>query len=339
MQNIQADVSFANDPSDPVGEYLVSPDGDTVGYGQNSVEGNNGTSLSAYAVDPIPGRWTLIVDFAGAQPGNEISQPYHGDIRFNTARVRAGGVPDSRSSRLRSGDPVTVPVRITNTGVAAEDFFVDPRLDATESLTLPPISPATVDLPLAVAPPQWLVPTETSAARVVQTSSVPAMFDTEPGPGDPDLASASSGAGPLCDTNASVFYDPPGGTVTAGVWYAEPAECGPFAGPAIAGTAIDAMAVQTKGFDPTVTSTTGDVWLLAVNPDAPNSPVTISPGRTAEVNVTFTPTGAPGSVVHGTLYVDGVTDAVPPYAQFSASEVAAIPYEYTIQRHRIRHHH
>ena len=50
--------------------------------------------------------------------------------------------------------------------------------------------------------------------------------------------------------------------------------------------------------------------------------------------MTFTPTGAPGSVVHGTLYVDGVTDAVPPYAQFSASEVAAIPYEYTIQRHR-----
>ena len=109
VQNIQADVSFANDPSDPVGEYLVSPDGDTVGYGQNSVEGNNGTSLSAYAVDPIPGRWTLIVDFAGAQPGNEISQPYHGDIRFNTARVRAGAVPDSRSSRLRPGQPVTVP--------------------------------------------------------------------------------------------------------------------------------------------------------------------------------------------------------------------------------------
>jgi Subtilase family/Peptidase inhibitor I9 len=339
VQNIQADVSFANDPSDPVGEYLVSPDGDTVGYGQNSVEGNNGTALSAYAVDPIPGRWTLIVDFAGAQPGNEISQPYHGDVRFNAARVRAGAVPDSRSSRLTPGQAVTVPVRITNTGVAPEDFFVDPRLDATESLTLTPISPATVALPLVVAPPQWLVPTETSAARVAQTSSLPAMFDTEPGPGDPDLASASSGAGPLCGTDASVFYDPPGGTVTAGVWYAEPAECGPFAGPAPAGTATDAMAVQTNGFDPTVTSTTGDVWLLAVNPDAPEAPVTINPGRTAEVNVTFTPTGAPGSVVHGTLYVDGVTDAVPPYAQFSASELAAIPYEYTIQRHRTRHHH
>ena len=40
VNDIRADVSFANDPSDPVGEYLVNPDGDTVGYGQNSVEGH-----------------------------------------------------------------------------------------------------------------------------------------------------------------------------------------------------------------------------------------------------------------------------------------------------------
>jgi hypothetical protein len=338
VQNIQADVSFANDPSDPVGEYLVNPDGDTVGYGQNSVEGTNGTSLSAYAVDPIPGRWTLIVDFAGAQPGNEISQPYHGDVRFNTTRVHAGGVPDSRSSRLRSGEAVTVPVRITNTGVAPEDFFLDPRLDATQTYTLAPLSPATNPLPLMTSEPFWLVPSETSAVKVAQTSSLPAMFDTGPNQGDPDLASASSGHAPLCSDTASVFYDPPGGTVTPGVWFAAPSECGPYTGPAPAGTATNALAAQTKGFDPTVTSTTGDLWLASVNPAATISPVTINPGRTAEVNVTFTPTGAPGSVVHGTLYVDDVTDAVPPYAQLSASELAAIPYKYTIQRHPIRRH-
>ncbi len=338
VQNIQADVSFANDPSDPVGEYLVNPDGDTVGYGQNSVEGSNGTSLTAYALDPIPGRWTLIVDFAGAQPGNEISQPYQGDVRFNTARVSAGAVPDGRSDRLRSGAAVTVPVRITNTGVAPEDFFLDPRLNATETLTLAPLAATTNPLPLTTGEPLWLVPSETSAVKVAQTSSLPAMFDTGPDPGDPDLASSSSGPSSLCADSASVFYDPPGGTVTPGVWFAAPSECGPYAAPAAAGTATDALAAQTKGFDSTVTSTTGDLWLASVNPAATFSPVTIKPGQTTEVNVTFTPTGGAGSVVRGTLYVDDETDAVPPYGQLSASEVAAVPYEYTIGRQHSRHH-
>jgi len=340
VRDVQADVSFANDPSDPVGEYLISPDGDTVGYGQNSdVAGNTSTSLSAYTLHPVPGRWTLIVDFSGAEPGNELSQPYTGDIRFDTVRVHGIGIPDRRGRRLRAGQAVTVPVTITNTGVAPEDFFLDPRLDATQTYTLAPLDAATNSLPLTGNVPEWLVPTETSAVNVTQTSSPAAMFDTEPFPGDPDLASASSGPGPLCSDNASVFYDPPGGTVTAGLWYAEPTECGPYAAPATAGTATatDAMAAQTKAFDPTVTSTTGDLWLASMNPAATVSPVSINPGQTVEVNVTFTPTGGPGSVVHGTLYVDDVTDAVPPYAQFSASELAAIPYEYTIRRpHRHR---
>jgi hypothetical protein len=339
VQNIQADVSFANDPSDPVGEYLVNPDGDTVGYGQNSTsEGTTSTSLSAYALNPIPGRWTLIVDFAEGDAGNELSQPYHGDIRFDTARVRAAGVPDSRFRRLRSGEPVTVPVRITNTGVAPEDFFLDPRLDATQTYTLAPQDAATNALPLTVEPPLWLVPSETSALDVAQTSSLPAMFDTGPAVGDPDLASAASGPGALCADSASVFYDPPDAMVTPGVWAATPSECGPYSGPAPAGSVSDAMTAQTKGFDPTVTSTTGDMWLASVNPAATFSPVTLNPGQTAEVNVTFTPTGGPGSVAHGTVYVDAATNAVPPYAQMAASEVAAIPYAYTIQRQH-RHHH
>jgi hypothetical protein len=340
VRDIRADVTFANDPSDPVAEYLISPDGDTVGYGQNSVEGTNSTALSAYTLNPVPGRWTLIVDFAGAEVGNEIAQPYHGDVRFDAERVRAFGVP-RRHRRLRAGQPVTVPVRITNTGVAPEDFFVDPRLDATETLTLASAGPATVGLPLAPpdAPPEWLVPTETSAVHVAQTSSLPAMFDLEPDagdPGDPSLASGNFGAGPLCANTALIFYGPPGATVTAGLWSAEPSECGPFPAAAPKGTATDAMVAQTKAFDATVTSTTGDFWSASLDPSATFSPVTIAPGRTAVVNVTFTPTGGPGTVVRGKLYVDDVSDDIPPYAQLSASEVAAIPYAYTVRRPRRR---
>ncbi len=91
------------------------------------------------------------------------------------------------------------------------------------------------------------------------------------------------------------------------------------------------MVAQTKAFDSTVTSTTGDLWAASLNPSATFAPVTIAPGRTAVVKVTFTPTGSPGTVVHGNLYVDDVSDNVPPYAQKSASEVAAIPYAYTVR--------
>jgi hypothetical protein len=328
VNSIRADLSFPNDPSDPVGEYLVSPDGNTVGFGQNSLEGNGGTSLSAYAANPAAGRWTLIVDFAGAEKGNEISQPYHGDVRFNAGGVSGAGIPNGR--KIKSGQSLTVPVRITNTGVAPEDYFIDARSNTVQNMLLAPLGGVdTVSLP-ATTTPAWLVPSETSAVRVAQSSSVPAMFDTGPNPGDPDLASANLGPGPLCSTTASVFYDPPGATVTPGVWFAGPSECGPYAAAAPAGTATDAMLAQTKTFDATVTSTTGDVWAQAVDPSAGNSPITIQPGHSAEVDVTFTPSGGVGSIDEGNLYVDVVTDDIPPYHQFSSSEVAAIPYSYRV---------
>ena len=327
VKDIRADVSFPNDPSDPVGEYLVSPDGDTVGYGQNSLEGTGGTSLSAYAIDPAAGRWTLIVDFAGAEKGNEISQPYQGDVRFNAGGVSGVGIPNGR--KIKSGQSLTVPVRIANTGVAPEDYFIDARRNTVQNLVLAPFTANPLALP-PTTEQEWFVPSETSAVRVAQTSTVPAMFDTGPNVGDPDLASANFGPGPLCSTTSSVFYDPPGATVTAGIWYALPSECGPYPGTEPSGKATLALEAQTKAFDATVTSTTGDVWAQAVDLSAPNSPITIQPGHSADVDVTFTPSGGAGSVDEGNLYVDVVNDDIPPYHQFSASEVAAIPYSYKV---------
>jgi hypothetical protein len=328
--SIRADLSFPNDPSDPAAEYLVSPDGDVIGYGQNSVEGNNGTSLSAYAVNPTAGRWTLIVDFAGAAKGNEISEPYTGKVVFNAAGVTGAGIPNGK--KIKSGQTLTVPVKITNTGVAPEDYFIDARNNAVVNQLLVEFGSSTVTLtgPPAGFGPNFLVPSETSAVRVAQTSTVAAMFDTGPDAGDPDLSSANPGPGALCATTASVFYDPPDGTVTPGEWFAQPAECGPYASTAPKGSATLAAEAQTKAFDSTVTSTTGDVWAQAIDPDADNSPITIQPGHSAEVEVMFTPSAGAGSIDDGTIYVDTVTDDVPPYHQFAASEVAAIPYSYTV---------
>jgi hypothetical protein len=342
VHNITANVSLTNDAADPVGAYLISPDGDALGYGQNSVAASVSTSgalnfkaqksLTAYTLNPVPGTWTLVVDFAEPVVGNELSQPYTGDIVFNHVSTSAAGLPDSASTMLAAGTPVTVPVKIVNHGAAAADFFVDPRLNATASVALAPLDEATgVTLPLTGEPPFYLVPTQTSSVSVTATASLPIMFDYNADSGDPDLASAASGAGALCTTTPSSSYTPAGGSVTAGGWFVTPDECGPYAAPAPAGTASVVMTAETKMFDPAVTSDVGDFWQASVNPAASVGLLVIQPGHTATIEVTITPAGPSGTVVSGQLYVDELVADVPPYAQLSGDELAALPYTYTIK--------
>jgi hypothetical protein len=325
-KSVTANVSLSSDAGNPVGAYLISPDGDVGGYGQNLLDGTSGLSLTAYTLNPVPGTWTLIVEFAEPIVGDEVSQPYSGSVQLDTTSATAAGLPDSASTTLAAGTPVTVPVTITNKGAAPEDFFIDPRLNATSTLTLPTQfgTTATNSLPLIGNPPLWFVPSQTSSVSVAASASLPIMFDFGPNQGDPDLASNSG-------TTPAGSYTPPGGSVTTGVWFATPDEIGPYSGPAPAGTANLAMTVTTKEFDSATTSATGDVWLAAVNPAATFSPVTINPGQSATVNVTITASGAPGTVVSGNLYVDDFIENVPPYGQLAGDELVALPYTYTIK--------
>jgi hypothetical protein len=334
VRDITANVSLTNDAGDPVHTYLISPDGDTLGSAQNNLNGTNGTSLTAYTLHPVAGTWTLVVDFAEPVVGDELSQPYTGRIQFNAVNVSASGLPDSASQKLAAGLPVTVPVKITNNGAAPEDFFIDARLDSTSNVTLAPLDAAAdLILPLTGSQPAWLVPTQTSSVSVSSNATQPIMFDFGPNVGDPDVASASSGPGPLCADSESAPYRPPGGRVTAGVWYAEPDECGPYTGPAPAGTVSTTMTAQTKKFDSAVTSATGDLWLTAVNPSATFSPVVIAAGHSAIVNATITPSGVAGTVVRGTLYVDEIVGTVPHSgsATGTGDELAALPYTYAVK--------
>jgi len=78
-----------------------------------------------------------------------------------------------------------------------------------------------------------------------------------------------------------------------------------------------------------VTSPTGDLWALVNNvTSGPFSPITINPGQSITIPVTITPSGAPGTVVLGTLYIDSFVNA--PYS-LTGNELAAISYAYTIK--------
>jgi hypothetical protein len=334
VHDITANVSLQNDIADPVDAYLISPYGDTLGFAQNadSLTGVNAKALTANTLKPVPGLWTLIVNFASPVVGNEISQRFSGNVRLDGVKVSASGLPDGRHHVLPAGVPVTVPVTITNNGAAAEAVFIDARLHGTQSFTLADFFAGTtvdsVALPNAAGDPTWLVPTQTSSVAVSQTSTLPAMFDFGPYQGDPDIASANPGSGPLCADTASAAYTSPSGTVTAGLWFQAPSECGPYPSAAPAGLAQVSLVAQAKPFDPNVTSPTGDLWLEAIDPAAAFSPVTVNPGQTVTINVTITPSGPSGTLIKGTLYVDSFVNA--PF-QYTGNELAGIHYEYTIE--------
>jgi hypothetical protein len=156
------------------------------------------------------------------------------------------------------------------------------------------------------------------------------MYDWGPFNGDPDISSHNPGAGPLCATSQTAGYSPPGAAITNGFWGSAPTECGPYPGPAPTGSVSSAMFVVAKQFDTSVSSATGDIELESVAPVSSFTPVLINPGQSATVDVTITPSAAPGTVVSGTLYVDDFLNNIPPYGQIASDELAGLPYTYTV---------
>jgi hypothetical protein len=100
------------------------------------------------------------------------------------------------------------------------------------------------------------------------------------------------------------------------------------------GTDTINVTAETKGFDTSVAPSTGDLFYdFAVDPSALGSfqPVVVDPGESAVIDVTITPSGASGTLVNGTLYLDAAIAGVSPYGQVSGDELAGLPYSYRIK--------
>jgi hypothetical protein len=338
-RDVDVDVTLANDPANQVSAYLVAPGGETLGYGSSylttgfSSSGvpveSPGRQLSLYAADPVPGTWTLIIDFTSPVPGNELSDPFSGQVRLNAVSAGRGTLPDSPAVSLRRGKRVTYQVTVHNTGAAPEDVFLDPRLTTTASYPLQPqdqVAGVKVPTRAPASAPEWIVPTMTQSVTATATAAAPVMFDFGPVPGDPDEASSSG-------RTATAKYPPAGAVtpVTPGLWFAQPSEVGPFPSSGAAGTTVtSSMSAVTQEFDTSATSAPGDFWRFSVSPAAAHASYSlfaVNPGQTRTINLTVTPTAPAGTVVHGILYVDDFVDSL----QFlSGSQLAALPYAYKV---------
>jgi len=224
---------------------------------------------------------------------------------------------------------VTYQVTVRNTGAAAEDIFLDPRLTTLQSYPLQPqdrVAGVQVPTPATVNAPEWLVPTMTNSVSVSASSPAPVMVDFGPFPGDPDEASSSG-------LTVSAEYPLAAGVtpVTQGLWFAVPSQVGPYPASGATGTTVtSSMSAVTQQFDTSANSGPGDFWRFSVAPLAAHASYNlfpVNPGQTRTINLTVTPSAPAGTVVRGVLYVDDFVDSL----QFlSGSQLAALPYAYTI---------
>ncbi len=338
---LNASVLLADNPNNPFQAELVDPNGVAESTTSNvSINANNNTKNDAlgaqlHALNPAAGTWTLVIAYLPTVSGTTLTEPFTVSTNESAVPASATGLPTS--TPLPAGRPQTVGVQVTNNGTSPESYFIDGRLP--ETTATPPVKLTAQDagggattVPLSVTSniPSYLVPTDTTAFSQVATTTgaTPIEFDSNPGQGDPDIESGAAGT-----TATSSFT--PSSPVTQGFWGIAPDVAPTYGATGAASEPVTTqMYVTTAPFDPAVSSPTGDLWPAATNPAALQSlaPVVVGPGQTKTIPVTITPTGASGTKVSGTLYVDDYSDAL--LGQFfepTGSQVAAIPYSYTIK--------
>lgn len=315
---INVQYTLPSDPNTVVAGYLTSPSGQALAQQIPLQDAAGVERMQLYARNPQPGRWTLTFVTSNPVGGTTIAGPFAGTVSLRAVPITATGVPDSPHAVIPPGGQLAASVKVTNTGSTPLNVFIDPRLGNRRFYSLTAITQATgLPLPLStlVNPPLFIVPTETDLLLAGAQATAPITFDW--GFNDPDLEAVSSG-----DNAAGSFAAP---EVTPGIWFIAPNMIGPFNGPGSA-TVNTGMAGRSRVFDTSVTSSTGDVELNYVDPSSPPAtPVTVNPGQTVSIPVTFTAGGRRRHIVSGDLLID---DNVAPAA--SANEIKAIPYKYRV---------
>jgi hypothetical protein len=284
-----------------------------------------------HVLHPPAGLWTLIIGFYGQVSGTALSQPFTVKLNTTLGGAYERGLPDSASSRLASGAPRTVRIHIRNTGKVPEEYFVDGRLTSATTYKLPSQTNATVKVPITGVPPEFFVPSHSTAIRAAATAAKPVYFDYWSYFGDPDLFSSTG------TTATGTFTSSP---VTNGLWIVSPFQKGPDGTTALPPvTTRTSLSATTRAFDPSVSSPTGDLWKQSIDPGTVINPYVVEPGQSVTIPVTITPQGKPGSTVTGTIFVadtslaaGDVTWALEALSPFpTASDIAAFPYKYTVR--------
>jgi hypothetical protein len=271
-------------------------------------------------------------------PGTALGLPFTGTVSLHSGVTVTTNLP----ATLPAGKPTTAVVTVENVTPATVHVQTDARTATPRQVELGARSlpgqgmPSTVTLPIAgFDAPSYLVPPDTTALTATATSTVPNQVELAS-----VGASAWGGLDAIGDegTTSTATLGEQHGVLGQGDWTVADTEIGPF-GPTGEPEAHADLAVTatTLGFDPTVTSTTGDPYAESIdgNADA-GTPLAVAPGETATITLTITPTAAPGTTVDGTLNIVSPGDAtlfgrvLNNLVVSSGDVLAAVPYRYTV---------
>ena len=343
LQSLDVTVTGPNTSDEFVAELIDPATGEAASTAANALLGISSsggfsaspqTGAQLHALAPDAGLWTLAIDWYGQTSGTALFQPFTVTVSSAGPPASAAGLPHSPSAKLAAGTPVTVQVKVKNTGSVPEEYFIDSRLNTSTVYNLPSQTSSSVQVPVPGIPPLYWVPSHTTSITASASASAPIFFDYWWYFGDPDLSSTSP---PLSGNPTGTFNS---SSVAGGLWAITPFQNGPDGPkPLPPITAATSMTATSRTFDPTITSPTGDLWLNSINPANVINPVLVEPGQTASIPVTIVPTGTTGSTVRGTLFLDDaslaagdvtwVVEALSPAPE--ASDVASFPYAYTIK--------
>lgn len=338
------------DPGQTILATLMGPDGQTYSFQSNQP---NADALQIYRRNPAEGQWVVSLNITNPVTGLEVSQPFTGFLSYTPPRIKAR-LPHSTRTKLAAGTPLTIPVKITNTGVQPLTYTVDSRLNTTTFYELVDLSGngGVTPLPQTNVTPFFLVPTESTELQALVLANQPINLDFFYQSGNPDLYAPYLGG-----NQALVVLNAP--EVSSGLWIGNVGQLGPF-GPsgAPSGTAQVRSGVFTQTFDGDTTTPDGNFWTAGLSTSSPDqaaqflairqaygaegagagagndeavaadssTPLTLNPGETGTIDVTITPSGPVGSTVQGTMYVDTIDGFTA-----AGSELVALPYAYTIK--------
>jgi subtilisin family serine protease len=334
-------VTLAKDPGDLLEGVLVDPAGETPSISSNVLPDGSatGASMENTVANPLPGRWRYVVVVQNPVTGKEFAQDFAGSVGFDKVRVStSAGAAQSVALAAQAPGAATgrqFTVTVTNPGPAPIAVQADPRTTDLQKLQLAPfVGQSTIPLPQSVddlaAIPSYLVPPGTRQLAVSAASTVPAQVElTSPGGGIDLFGDLRSAQGGSTVSTATVREKAPG-TVGQGFWGTYVQEIGPFGNAgAPAGQSTLVATATTPGFDRSVTTSTGDPFLAAVDgPAAPaGTPVVVPAGGSATIQVTITPPAGARGTVSGLLNLVTTPIATPLFAT-TGDVLATVPYSY-----------